>query len=150
MKSYKFSINGNKYAVDINNVEGKAVELEVNGTPYTVEMETEVGATPAVSKPVVKIAQPETPKAAPKPVSVPQAPAAARSGYSIKSPLPGVILDIYVKAGDSVKPGQHVLLLEAMKMENNIDAEKEGVVKEVRVQRNDAVMEGDVLIIFEN
>jgi biotin carboxyl carrier protein len=150
MKSYKFLINGNKYAVDINNVEKKSIELEVNGTPYTVELENEVGATPRVSKPTVKIAQPEPPKAAPKPVSVPQAPVAARSGYSIKSPLPGVVLDVYVRPGDSVKPGQHVLLLEAMKMENNIDAEKEGVVKEVRVQRNDSVMEGDVLIILEN
>jgi biotin carboxyl carrier protein len=149
MKSYKFTINGNKYAVDVNNVEDKSIELEVNGTPYTVELETEVAAS-HVSKPAVKIAQPEPPKAAPKQISVPQAPAATRSGYSIKSPLPGVVLDVYVRQGDSVKPGQHVLLLEAMKMENNIDADKEGVVKEIRVQRNDSVMEGDILIIIEN
>ncbi|MDR1345085.1 MAG: biotin/lipoyl-binding protein [Bacteroidales bacterium] len=150
MKSFKFSINGNKYAVDINSIEGKNVELEVNGTPYTVQMDNEAEVVQKTVKPVVKIAQPEPPKAAPKPVSVPQAPAAARSGYSIKSPLPGVVLDVFVRQGDTVKPGQRVLLLEAMKMENNIDADKEGVVKEIKVQRNDSVMEGDVLIIIEN
>jgi biotin carboxyl carrier protein len=150
MDTYKFNIQGNKYSVEINKVDGKMIELEVNGTPYTVEMEREIGSSSTTSKPVIKVVKPEPPKAAAAPVAVPQAPQAARSGYQIKSPLPGVILDVYVRPGDTIKPGQHILLLEAMKMENNIDAEKEGVVKEVRVQRNDSVMEGDVLVIIEN
>jgi biotin carboxyl carrier protein len=85
----------------------------------------------------------------PKINPVPQAATAPSGGSVIKSPLPGAILDIYVKIGDKVKPGQHVLLLEAMKMENNIDADKEGVIKEIRVQRGDSVMEGDILVVIE-
>ena len=82
--------------------------------------------------------------------NVKNAPAAATaSGATLKSPLPGVILDVFCKEGDSVKAGQRLFLLEAMKMENNIDAEKDGVVKEVRVHRSDSVMEGDVLVVFE-
>ena len=148
MKNYKFTINGNKYSVDIVDIEDNIATVEVNGSPYQVELEVEARKPVSAPKTVVKVAAPPTPQAAPKIASVSQAAAAPSGGSVIKSPLPGVVLDIYVKVGDSVKPGQHILMLEAMKMENNIDADKEGVVKEVRVQRNDAVMEGDVLIVI--
>jgi biotin carboxyl carrier protein len=155
MKNYKFTINDNKYSVDIVDIEDQVATVEVNGTPYQVELEVEVRKPVSAPKTVVKVATATAPqiahsathKDAPLP-KVPQAVVAPSGGSTIKSPLPGVILDIYVKVGDSVKPGQRVLMLEAMKMENNIDADKEGVVKEIRVQRNDAVMEGDVLIII--
>ena len=68
---------------------------------------------------------------------------------AIKSPLPGVILDVLVREGDSVKVGQKLLILEAMKMENNIDSDKEGVVKSIAVRKGDSVLEGDVLITIE-
>lgn len=148
MKTYKFTINGNKYTVDVSDIEENTVNVEVNGTPFKIEMDTPITA-PAVSAPVKKVVTPApSPKAAPTPASVPQAQSAQSSGSAVKSPLPGVILDVFVKVGDAVKPGQHVVLLEAMKMENNIDADKEGVVKEIRVQRSDSVMEGDVLIVI--
>jgi len=152
MKSYKFTINGNKYSVDIVDIEDQVATVEVNGTPYEVELEMELRKPVAAPKAVVKVAgktaSPVTTsdpsQVVPKIAPVPQA-ATAPSGKSIiKSPLPGIVLDIYIKVGDAVKPGQHVILLEAMKMENNIDADKEGVVKEVRVNRNDSVMEGDI------
>ena len=150
MKNYKFTINGNKYSVEVGDIENNAVNVEVNGTTYTVELETEVKA-PVKVKPVVMVnagAQKSAPAAAP--ANVKSAPAAATAaGATLKSPLPGTILDVFCKEGDAVKAGQRLFLLEAMKMENNIDAEKDGVIKEVRVHRSDSVMEGDVLVVFE-
>lgn len=149
MKNYKFVINGNKYSVDIADIEENSVEIEVNGTPYTVELEMELPPlTKSQPKPAARVVQPITPKPSPVMANIPQAHTAPTGGSIIKSPLPGVVLDVFVKVGDSVKSGQHVVLLEAMKMENNIDADKEGVVKEVRVHRSDSVMEGDVLVII--
>lgn len=147
MKNYKFTINGNKYSVDIIDIENQVATVEVNGAPYQVELEMEAKKPVTVQKPVVKVAPPPTPQAAPKTADIPQAATAPSGGSAIKSPLPGVILELFVKVGDTVKPGDHLLKLEAMKMENLIDADHEGVVKEVRVQRGDSVMEGDVLIV---
>jgi biotin carboxyl carrier protein len=147
MKNYKFTINGNKYSVDIVDIEEQVATVEVNGNPYQVELEMEVRKPVAAPKPVAKVAASpaqtaSTTVAAPKPTL-------PAGGNVIKSPLPGAVLEIFVKVGDAVKQGQHVLKLEAMKMENNIDADHDGVVKEIRVQKNDSVMEGDILIIFE-
>lgn len=148
MKSYKFTINGNKYTVDINNIEDGKAEVEVNRTPYTVELEMDEMKVPTPK--VVKVATPAAPKAGTTQASVSAAPAApTASGATIKSPLPGVVLDVFVHEGDSVKAGQHVMLLEAMKMENNIDAPKDCVIKQIRARKGDSVMEGDVLIVLE-
>lgn len=150
MKKYNLTINGTKYSVDINGIEDNKANIEVNGTPYTVELDMESIPTMQKSQPkVVRVAAP-APKAAPAaPAAVPAAPAAPTAGCVLKSPLPGTILDIFVNAGDTVKAGQHLILLEAMKMENNIDADRDGVVKEIRVRRSDSVMEGDVLLVIE-
>ena len=76
------------------------------------------------------------------------APAASSSGYSVKCPLPGTILSVKVAVGDTIATGQTLVVLEAMKMENNIDADRGGVVKQVLVQQGATVMEGDVLIVI--
>ncbi len=148
MKNYKFTINGNKYSVDVADVEDNKVEVEVNGTPYEVELDMEVPA--AKPKPVARPVVAAAPKAAPAAptATVAPAPAAPTAGAVIKSPLPGRVLDVFVKEGDTVKQGQHLILLEAMKMENNIDSDKAGTVKEVRVRRDDSVMEGDILLVI--
>ena len=149
MKSYKFKINENSYSVEILDIKEDNVSVEINGTPYDIKIETPISANKPAVKPMIKIAKTPTPKAAPTPVAIPQAQAAKSEGSVIKSPLPGVVLEIFVQVGDTVKAGQRVLLLEAMKMENNIDADREGVVKEIRVPRNATVMEGDILLIIE-
>lgn len=143
MKNFKFKINGNQYEVNIINVEDNIADLEVNGTPYKVEVEKtlETTKTPKLVRPasvpstdshpsVMKTANPVDPKGV---------------GH-IKSPLPGVILDVFVREGDMVKKGQKLLMLEAMKMENNIDSDKDGKVIAIKVQRGDSIMEGDILI----
>lgn len=144
MKTYKFTINGNKYTVDINNIEDGKAAVEVNRTPYTVELEMDDLKVPQPK--VVKVAAPAVPQAAAPKATVAQAPAAPTSGASIKSPLPGVVLDVFVHEGDAVKAGQHVMMLEAMKMENNIDSDRDGKIQEVKVQKGDTVMEGAILV----
>ena len=143
MKQYKYKINGNLYNVTVNDIEENIARVEVNGTPYTVEIDKPVKAAP---KPVTRPASaPKTSTGAP----VVARPAATSSKSGIKSPLPGVILDIKVKEGDTVKKGQLVAILEAMKMENNINADKDGVVSAVKVNKGDSVLEGTDLIIIE-
>ncbi|MBO7586876.1 MAG: acetyl-CoA carboxylase biotin carboxyl carrier protein subunit [Bacteroidales bacterium] len=151
MKNYKFTINGNKYSVEVGDINENVVDVEINGSAYKVELDTELKA-PARVKPVVHVNTSSNKAAAPAAATanVKNAPAAATAaGATLKSPLPGTILDVFCKPGDAVKAGQRLFLLEAMKMENNIDAEKDGVIKEVRVHRSDSVMEGDILVVFE-
>ncbi len=144
MKDFKFKINGNEYSVHIANVEGNIAEVEVNGTPYKVEIDKELKQTKTPK--LVRAEAIPTTDSHPS-VAKTSSPGSATSG-SIKSPLPGVILEVHVKPGDHVKVGQKLLVLEAMKMENNIDSDKEGKVIDVKVHKGDSVLEGDVLIII--
>lgn len=139
MKNYKLKINGNDYTVDINEVEGQDVKLSVNGTPYVVTVDQEIKQQ---KKTVVSSPRPQAAPAAPK------AAATAAAGAKVTTPLPGTILDVFVNVGDTVKAGQTVVLLEAMKMENNIEADTAGTVKEVKVRKGDSVLEGDVLVVI--
>jgi biotin carboxyl carrier protein len=144
MKEYKYKINGNVYNVTIGDIEDNVAHVEVNGTSYNVEMEKapKQATTP---KPVVRPAAAAAPTAAP--AAAPRPAAGGKGG--VKSPLPGVILDVKVKVGDAVKRGQTVIILEAMKMENQINADKDGVVKELLVSKGESVLEGTDLIIIE-
>ena len=139
MKEYRYKINGNLYKVTVGDIEDNNVHVEVNGTAYTVEMEKKTG--PKI-KPVVRT----TPAAPPPAVS---RPAVAGSKSGIKSPLPGVILEIKVKEGDAVKRGQTLLVLEAMKMENDIKADRDGKVTAIKVSKGESILEGTDLIIIE-
>ena len=149
MKNFKFKINGTDYNVDINEVEGQEIKLDVNGTPYVVTVDKEMRAqkprTTIVSSspaPRVAAAAGDVQRAsAPKPNS-------AAGGTKVATPLPGTILDVFVNVGDQVKAGQRVVLLEAMKMENNIEADTDGTVTSVNVRKGDSVLEGDTLIVI--
>ncbi|MCQ2294487.1 MAG: biotin/lipoyl-binding protein [Bacteroidales bacterium] len=148
MKEYKFKINGSEYKVNINEVEGQEMKMEVNGTAYTVTVDKEMRA----QKPRTTIV---TPKPAPRVAAAAgevqrstPAPAAGGAGNKLNSPLPGTILDVFVNVGDTVKAGQSVVLLEAMKMENNIEADVDGTVTAVNVRKGDAVLEGQNLIVI--
>ena len=146
MKEYKYKINGNLYNVVIGDIEENIAHVEVNGTHYTVEMEKKPKAAPA-PKPVVRpAAKPAAAPAAAVPVTKPAA-GGAKSG--VKSPLPGVILDIKVNIGDEVKKGQTLIILEAMKMENSINADKDGKIAAINVSKGESVLEGTDLVIIE-
>ena len=141
MKNYKFKINGNEYSVDIVEIVDNKAQVEVNGKAYEVELDMTGVKVPAAP------AQPARSAAAPRAAA--PAPAAGGAGMQVKSPLPGTVLDVMVREGDTVTAGQHIILLEAMKMENNIEAPKAGKVTNIRVKQRDAVMEGDVLLTIE-
>lgn len=134
MKSYKFKINGKDYAVSIGEADGKNLTVNVNGADYQVELEHAPAAAPA---PAPVQAQAPAPTA-------PAAPAAKPAGKSetVKSPLPGVIIEVSVKEGQAVKAGQKVAVLEAMKMENEISAPRDGTVTALHVNKGDSVLEG--------
>ena len=138
MKTYKFKINGNQYDVAINSVEGKNASVTVNGTEYQVELEE--AAAPAAA-PVQSAPAPVAP-AATKPA------AASGSGKAVTSPLPGVIIAVKVNVGDVVKAGQEVAVLEAMKMENSIEATQDGTVTAVHAAKGDSVLEGAPIVII--
>ena len=143
MKEYKYTIDGNKYDVAINEVGETTAKVTVNGTEYTVEWEK-----PVEEKPVVKI-QPVAAKPAATTAAAPAPAATPVSGNAIKTPLPGVIIDVKVNVGDIVKKGDTVVVLEAMKMENNINADRDGKVVAIQVAKGDTVADGAALIVLE-
>ena len=148
MKQYKFKINGNDYNVAINSTNGNLADVTVNGVSYQVEMENSMPAAPAAA-PVQAAPQASAPAPAPQPaVAAAPAPAAkpAGEGKAVTSPLPGVIIEVSVKEGDKVAAGQKVAVLEAMKMENEIQAEKAGVVTKIHVSKGDSVLEGASIV----
>ena len=145
MKKFKFKIHGNQYDVDILNVEDNIAEVEVNGIVYKVELEKKV-QQPKTPKLVRSFASPSTYSTAS--VAKTASPSSPKGTGHIKSPLPGIILNIFVKEGTTVKVGDKLILLEAMKMENNINSDKEGIVKEIKIKAGDSVLEGDILIVI--
>ena len=150
MKSYKFNINSKPYTVEINSVEGGKALVNVNGVAYEVEIESAPDVAPAATAaptavPSAPVA-PATPTAAPAASAVASAPAASGAGSKVCAPLPGVILSINVAVGDSVKAGDKVAVLEAMKMENDIEAEVSGTVTAIHVQKGDSVLEGTAIV----
>lgn len=143
MKEYKYTINGNKYEVAINSINDNIANVVVNGEEYEVQVEKE--PEPVKKKVVVRpVAQPEAETA-----SAPTSTNKVDLNNAVKSPLPGVITEIKVKVGDEVKAGDTVVVLEAMKMANNLDAEKSGKVTAVLVKEGESVMEDTPLVVIE-
>ena len=144
MKEYNYKIKGQDFNVKIEGVEGDIAKVEVNGIPFEVQLEKPV----AQPKPVVRaVAAPvktvEAPKAAVEAAQV------AAGVTAVKAPLPGTINDIKVAVGQAVKKGDTIVVLEAMKMENNIDCDRDGKIASVNVNKGDTVMEGSVLVTIE-
>lgn len=145
MKEYKYKINGNIYKVAVGDIENGIAQVEVNGTPYKVELEEKQKTTTVVKAP--------RPSAAPRTQTgekvIAKQSAPATGGHAVKAPLPGVILSINVKVGDTVKASDTVVVLEAMKMENAIHAGRDGKVTSINVNAGDSVLEGNALITLE-
>lgn len=135
MKNYTFKINGKEYQVAIGEADGKMLSVNVNGADYQVELEHAPVAAPTAAP--VTPAQTAAPAAAPAPKSVP-----AGAAEKVSSPLPGVIVEVSVKEGQAVKAGQKVAVLEAMKMENEIPAPKDGTITAIHVNKGDSILEG--------
>ncbi|MBQ0085525.1 MAG: biotin/lipoyl-binding protein [Prevotella sp.] len=148
MKTYKYKVEGVEYAVNIEEVEGNVAKVTVNDVPFEVELTERIRPTGSAPKKPVVIATPE-PKQAAAPAPQPAAPASAGApgaGKKVIAPLPGTITSVEVAVGQTVKTGDTVIVLEAMKMQNNIEAECDGTVTSVCVNKGDSVMEGAVLV----
>jgi biotin carboxyl carrier protein len=155
MKTYKYKVQGVDYEVEIAEVEGKIAHVNVNGIPFEIEMQKPINAAKHPALAATKRTAPAAPvtPAAPvqsaQPVAKPQPAqpaAAAGAGTPVKAPLPGTINAINVKVGDTVAVGDVVIVLEAMKMQNNIEAETAGTITAINVTPGDSVMEGSVLL----
>ena len=138
MKEYKFKIGGKEYNVTVNPKEGKLFDVTVNGATYEVESENAPVAAPAP--------QPAAAPAQAAPAAATPAAKPAGAGEKVASPLPGVIIEISVKEGQQVKAGQKVAILEAMKMENEIPAPKDGTITDIHVHKGDTLQEGDPVV----
>ena len=141
MKEYKYTINGNEYEVVISDITENIATLTVNGEEYTVEMEKQ--AAPEKPKPVVRQASSESSEAGEAKS------AGSASGTAVKAPLPGVITEICVTEGQEVQAGDTVIVLEAMKMANALEAEKSGKVSAIVVKVGQSVMEDEALVYIE-
>lgn len=140
MKQFIYRINGQEYIVAVNRKDDSNAEVAVNGTNYNVELVNDEEEVTLVARPAAapKAAAPQAaaaPKAAP-------AKGGAAGSKAVKSPLPGIVVSISVAVGDTVKKGQTVAVLEAMKMENNIQAPADGTVASIDVNVGDSVLEG--------
>lgn len=137
MKNFKFIINGNEYEVGFKGLDDNIAHIEVNGTTYEVEIERKLqqSKTPKLIRPVSKgPAKPEIDKKE------------GGTATPVIAPLPGNILEIVVNPGDIIKKGQKLMVMEAMKMENQILASTDGVVENIKVQPGQSVLQGDVLL----
>lgn len=144
MQDFKFKIDGTEYTANVEEKEDGKLAVTVNGKAYEVEVPGHVAAAPKVQpvKPAVAAAP-----AAAAPAAAPAAPKkASGAGTAVTAPLPGTITSIEVKEGDAVKAGQTVIVMEAMKMANNITAECDGTVKAILVQQGAQVQSGDALL----
>jgi glutaconyl-CoA/methylmalonyl-CoA decarboxylase subunit gamma len=141
MKKFKFTIRGNEYEVEIKDFEDDVAKIEVNGTKYEVEVHQEVKTTktPTLVRPRVNVDRKDS--KIKKSVS--------NRASSLKAPLPGSIFKLLKQEGDEVKKGETIMIMEAMKMENNIQSEKDGKIVSLKVKEGDSVLQNDILAEIE-
>lgn len=151
MKEYNYKVHGVDYKVNIEEIEGNTAKVTVNGKAFEVELSHPV-------KPTHKSIQKATTAAPAAPAQAINAtanaaatkPAAAGSGTKVNAPLPGVITSVNVSVGQKVNKGDVVVVLEAMKMQNNIEADNSGIVTSILVNKGDSVMEGTTLLTIKS
>ena len=141
MKEYKYTIDGQEYVVAIGDIVDNVASVTVNGEEFKVEMEPE--QEPEKKK--VVLGQPAQQDSEENVSSA----ANVNTANAVKAPLPGVITEIKVAVGDEVKAGDVVIVLEAMKMANNLEAEKDGKVTAICVKTGESVLEDSPLVVIE-
>ena len=158
MAKYQYTVKGVDYEVEIQDIEGNIANVTVNGIPFEVEMKQPVKAGKqkvklreerrAEGSEERRVKSEESNSSSASAASTSSAPTAA-AGKPVVAPLPGTINEIKVKVGDKVNAGDTVVILEAMKMQNNIEAETSGTITSINVNKGDAVMEGDTLVTIK-
>ena len=158
MAKYQYTVKGVDYEVEIQDIEGNIANVTVNGIPFEVEMKQPVKA----GKQKVKLSEErraegseerrvkgEESNSSSVSAASTSSTTTAAAGKPVVAPLPGTINDIKVKVGDKVNVGDTVVILEAMKMQNNIEAESAGTIASINVNKGDAVLEGDTLVTIK-
>ncbi|MFC2604302.1 MAG: acetyl-CoA carboxylase biotin carboxyl carrier protein subunit [Bacteroidota bacterium] len=152
MTQFKFDINGSKYEVEIKSIDGSIAEVDVNGNLYQVNIEGDGQISAPVARPAAKPTTTPTPAAATTPTAKPAATptaapaeAAGKGSKTIKAPLPGSVLKVLVEPGTAFKEGDILMVMESMKMENNITAECSGTITKVVAPVGTSVLQDDVL-----
>ncbi|MCD4848782.1 MAG: biotin/lipoyl-binding protein [Candidatus Aegiribacteria sp.] len=146
MREYKVTIDGTTYSVDIGRIVDDKVDIVLDGKTYQVSVETpmrRVSQTPVIRR------RHEVMNAAEVPDRT-SAPGSVLSGGDVIAPLPGLILKIHVKEGDNVSEGQPVAIMEAMKMENEIESPITGTVQEIVVSEGDTILENAIIMKIES
>ncbi len=140
MKRFQFTISGNNYEVEVKKFENGKARIEVNGTCYNVELnkQEQASKTPILVRSRVK-----------NPAGAHRIHKSESTGFKVVAPLPGNIMQISVKVGDEVKKDDQLLIYEAMKMENKLLSEKDGIVKSIAVAAGDSVLQDELLIELE-
>ena len=147
MNKYQYKVQGVDYDVEIEEVEGNVAKVNVNGIRFDVELKQPINPTSTLKKVHIEAPKPVArPTVAPAAAPAAEKPMAVGSGSPVKAPLPGTIIDLKVNVGDKVNIGDVVLVLEAMKMQNNIESEFSGTVTSITVKQGESVMEGAVLM----
>lgn len=139
MKEYKVNINGITYSVSVEEV-GKS-KSESN-TIHEVVSANSIKNKKTLDTQVENLNSKEE-----RPAPIVNAHQGGED-YAIVSPLPGIVFDILVRVGDKITAGQKIVVVEAMKMENDIEADRDGIVKQIPVSKGDSVYEGDTLIVL--
>ena len=146
MAKYQYTVKGVDYEVEIQDIEGNIANVTVNGIPFEVEMKQPVKA----GKQKVKLSEERKAEGSEeRRVKSEESNSSSAAGKPVVAPLPGTINEIKVKVGDKVNAGDTVVILEAMKMQNNIEAETSGTITSINVNKGDAVMEGDTLVTIK-
>ena len=146
MKKFKFTIDGENFEISVKEQDKNVAEVIVNGKSYTVEFERE---SVTANRPIVRKAVQKTNTAETIVKKATTSVVKAGSEKSIKSPLPGNIFKVLVSVGQTVKRGEQLVVIESMKMENNIMADKDGTVKTIHVKVGQSVLQGDALVDLE-
>ena len=140
MKNYNFKINGNEYAVTVEGISDGKAKVSVNGVGYEVDCPATT-TTPRPQRPRFRAASGTSTESDKLSAGQPS-PKQTTGGKIVEAPLPGVIINLSVTPGQTVRRGQKIAVLEAMKMENDILSPADGTIDELFVQRGDSVLEG--------
>ncbi len=149
MNKYQYTVEGVDYNVEIEEVENDVAKVTVNGKTFEVKLKQPLKPTSTQAKQHVEVPKPQTRQEVHNEVKLQEPTVVMGKGEKVHAPLPGTITEVKVNIGDMVKEGDTVVILEAMKMQNNIEAESSGKVTSILVKQGDSVMEGAILVTIE-
>ena len=151
MNEYVMTINQKEYRAEVSEINAEYALIQVNGREFRVDLQQlglgklmPMATVAAETRAAVPGAQPAI-GGVPAPAA-PAAPASGDASSMVKAPLPGLIIDVKVREGEKVKAGQTIVVMEAMKMENQIQATTDGTVKKIFVKKGDNVAEGNAMV----